>query len=45
MPDTGKWEQSAERAFRRWRSDDPKRVVGHGHPVGGRWLFKILPRH
>ena len=34
MPDTGKQQESAEHAFRRWRSDDPKRVIGHGHPVG-----------
>jgi len=34
MPDTGKREQSAEQALRRWRSDDPKRVIGRGHPAG-----------
>ena len=34
MPDTGKREQNAERAWQRWRSDDPKRVIGRGHPVG-----------
>ena len=34
MPDTGKPKESAESAFRRWRSDDPKRVIGRGHPVG-----------
>jgi acyl-coenzyme A thioesterase PaaI-like protein len=34
MPDTGKRNRSAEGVLRRWRSDDPKRVVGRGHPVG-----------
>jgi uncharacterized protein (TIGR00369 family) len=27
-------ESSAEQSMRRWRSGDPKRVVGRGHPVG-----------
>jgi acyl-coenzyme A thioesterase PaaI-like protein len=26
--------ESIEQALRRWRTDDPKRVVGPGHPVG-----------
>jgi acyl-coenzyme A thioesterase PaaI-like protein len=34
MGDRGKQERSAEQMLRRWRSDDPKRVIGRGHPVG-----------
>jgi len=34
MGDIGKRRPSAEQMLRRWRSDDPKRVVGRGHPVG-----------
>ena len=34
MPEKEKRRESAESAFRRWRSNDPKRVIGRGHPVG-----------
>ena len=27
-------QESIEKALQRWRTDDPKRVIGPGHPVG-----------
>ena len=34
MSDAARSERSVEEMLRRWRSDDPQRVVGRGHPVG-----------
>ena len=34
MPNKEKPEQSAEQVLSRWRSENPNRVIGRGHPAG-----------
>ena len=38
---------TAEQALRQWRTDDPDRVIGRGHPIGDRldaWDWRVLER-